>query len=299
MDVALAVFSFRRPDKLRQVLTALPGCGVSKIYHFCDGPRSDADNAICEDNQKVALSVDTKIPTEFHIRERNIGITENLISGIDYVLTHHDAIIVLEDDIIPNSYFFEFIRTSLISYKDRRDIFSISGYNPLPNNDIPNMSTFLSPRFFCWGWATWTDRWNSISARIRNGDSPFAHYWMVPDTAGNDLRWNVRSWRLRKKTLVWDQRVALNTLATTMFHVCPPVNLISNIGFDGSGEHCPTGISVTACDSKSAQRRINISAAIAPEAILFEKIAMKHSQTSISITKRIFRRVTYWLRMGQ
>ena len=298
MDIAIAVFSFRRPDKLRLVLEALRGAKVAKLYHFCDGPRNAADEQICAVNRQIAQSVETGIPTEYQLREKNIGLTQNLIGGIDHVLNKHEAIIVLEDDIVPTSQFFEFMIKGLNTFKERQDIFSISGYHPLSHEETPVDSAFLSPRFFCWGWATWTNRWQAISAQVKSGESPYPHYWLVPETAGTDFRWSVRSWRLGRKALVWDQRVALCTLAKWLHHVCPPTNLISNVGFDGSGEHCPDGIAVNAVIQPQNTSDQALNPCLAPDPVTFALIKEKYTLEPSSPLKRFIRRATYRIRTG-
>ena len=295
MDIAIAVFSFRRPEKLRLVLEALRGAKVAKLYHFCDGPRNAADEQLCTANRQIAQSVDTGIPTEYQLLEKNIGLTQNLIGGIDHVLSKHEAIIVLEDDIVPTSQFFEFIKEGLNTFKEHSDIFSISGYNPLTREETPTGPAFLSPRFFCWGWATWATKWHSISLMVNSGASPYEHYWMVPGTAGTDFRWGVRSWGMGRKELIWDQRVALNTLYRGFHHICPSETLISNIGFDGSGENCPAS-SQSVSASTSINSHTKLLTDIQPDETVYRKIALQHSLPPESFAKRTRRRVNYAIR---
>jgi hypothetical protein len=295
MDIAIAVFSFRRPDKLRLVLEALRGAKVAKLYHFCDGPRNAADEQLCAENRQIAQSVDTEIPTEYQLREKNIGLTQNLIGGIDHVLSKHEAIIVLEDDIVPTPQFFSFMYACLQSHREQPDIFSIAGYHPLSLENTPDEAAFLSPRFFCWGWATWTEKWKKISLKVKSGNSPYPHYWLVPDTAGTDLRWGVRSWKMGKKDLVWDQLVALHTLALGLNHVCPQSTLISNIGFDGSGEHCPPSDSIIA-NPATHNKQLSGASPLKPNTVVFRNIAALHKLPESSWINKSRRRLNYSLK---
>ena len=77
---------------------------------------------------------------------------------------------MIEDDILVNKKFFEFINFWLNEAKNHDDILSICGYQfPITQSSIVNKSQIKSiklPRFMPWGWATWKDKWNYIMMRI-------------------------------------------------------------------------------------------------------------------------------------
>ncbi len=238
METVVAVFSYKRADKLRTVLRALEGAKIDRLYHFCDGPRSETDREAVEENRRVVQAFDGGFPQEVILREKNVGLAGNLVGGLNHVLARHETIIVLEDDIVPRAGFFEYMTSALERFALRKEIFSVSAYHALKDYDRPLPELFLSRRFFCWGWATWADRWHEISAEVTAGRIPYRQYWKVPTHSGGDFPWLVRSHYLGRNANLWAFKVALHTLARDWRHLCCRDILVENVGFDGSGENC-------------------------------------------------------------
>jgi hypothetical protein len=77
---------------------------------------------------------------------------------------------VLEDDLITTQNFLSFMNASLNEYKQKTDVFSISGYSfnlHSTNNEYKESGYFLK-RGWSWGWATWADRWNNIDWEVKD-----------------------------------------------------------------------------------------------------------------------------------
>ncbi len=299
MDVPVAVFSFRRPEKLRGVLEALRAQAhrVPIVYHFCDGPRDAQDHAACDANRAVAREYGAYLKSEYTLRETNLGLFRNLTTGIDAVLSRHEAVIVLEDDVVPSPDCLPFLTGCLDSFRARADVFGISAYHPLNPDTLPPSAAngFLSPRFLCWGWATWADRWRLIRNDVLARTPPYAHYWNIPAWAGTDLRWALRDHRLGKRPITWAQLVALFCLHRNWLQVCPPHSLIENTGFDGSGENCPAAPTSTRTASQPAPLVLP-PATLAPDEDLGRRVASAYLLPAPPLPKRLARLATYLLR---
>ncbi len=237
--LVVTIIAYKRAEKLRFLLDSLRQFPASQIHIFCDGARGPADSADCQATQEVARE-HAKDRTDVHIniRESNLGLNENIIQSITSVLSRNPFTLVLEEDVIPEKGFAEFIFHFEPLLRERKEIFSISGYHPC--NLQQNESAFLSRRFFCWGWATWADRWNTLLPLIRGNCWPYEHYWEIPPDIGTDFAWAHRQHRMGRRKLTWDRIVALWTLKLEMLHLCPCTRLTTNIGLDGSGENCTT-----------------------------------------------------------
>ena len=61
-------------------------------------------------------------------QERNNGLANSVINGVNKVLLNYDRIIVLEDDIHTSKFFLKFMNESLQVYDNERYVMSISGY---------------------------------------------------------------------------------------------------------------------------------------------------------------------------
>ena len=68
--------------------------------------------------------------------------------------------IILEDDIIPNKDFFDFMGVMLNHYQSNAHVISISGCTLGYN--LKTVEVFGSKIMNMWGWATWADRFNQI-----------------------------------------------------------------------------------------------------------------------------------------
>ena len=88
------------------------------------------------------------------VREKNFGVYDNWMGMEKYVYEQHDRIIISEDDNIFSTDFLNFVNKGLEKYKDRNDIFSISGYvYPIDMPKIFAQDTFLWSGFQAGGLA--------------------------------------------------------------------------------------------------------------------------------------------------
>lgn len=238
METVVAIFSYRRSENLARIRECLKGVALDKVYHFCDGSRGNGDNDDVEMNRKIALSFSAFQNTEIIFREENLGLKRNVIAGLDYVFSRHNSAIILEDDVIPRVGLWDYMQTALEYFKGHSDIFSISAYHPVNRHGITIPDFFLTHRFLCWGWATWRDRWERVSKKLKDADFTYRNYWDIPTICGNDYRWALRSHYLKRKEITWAYSIGLLSLELKLAHLCCKDILIENVGFDAVGENC-------------------------------------------------------------
>ena len=237
----IALFVYNRPEHTRKVVEALLKCPEAKdsdLIVFSDAPRGLKDIGNVRQVRDFLNKISGFKSVKIIERKANFGLALNIISGVSQVLDTYDNIIVLEDDIIVEKCFLEFMNKALDTYKNNKQLFSVNAC--IPFNYIPQGNNLLfSDIFSCWGWATWRDCWHL--------------YEKNPERAFNDLR----NFNLRKKinldnhvNIAWqidaNYRGEKNTWACFMNFTCakynmlnvyPPSSIITNIGQDGSGEH--------------------------------------------------------------
>lgn len=148
--MVVSLFAYRRPEKLLLLRKALSKQQIEKIYIFCDGVNRQEHAESVNSTRKVARSFADEFSTEVIERSVNIGLNQNLLSGIDYTLSRHEFAIFLEDDVLPTEAFFKFVRQAQSRYQREENIFSISAFHPVRSEFILS-DVFLSRRFFCWG----------------------------------------------------------------------------------------------------------------------------------------------------
>ncbi len=298
MDTALAIFAYRRADKLAALREAVAGWqGPIRIY--CDGARGGDDAGDVAAVRAEARNFVGAVVVE---RPENYGLSRNLRGGIGETLSTHEAVIVLEDDVQPRTGCLDFFTWGLEQAKAREDIFSVSAYHPLGGEGgLPEL--FLSQRFLCWGWATWADRWREIAPDLNAGQPPWRHYWEVPTSGGDDLRWALRSHRMGHKPATWAHLTSMLCLARGWKHLCPRPILIENTGFDGSGEHCgpgdiagPGSVATPRFDAGDIPEKWVWPEGLALDTAIGERIAEKFALPPEPPIKRLRRYLSYRIR---
>jgi hypothetical protein len=249
LDIAIAVFAYKRPWHLQETLHALSqnhGAISLPVYIFIDGPRSASDRSAVNDVYATASRATGFKSVTTITSTANKGLFKALTEGISEVLEKHDSVIVVEDDIVTSPHFINYMTKALILYRDEERVASVHGYTPPIKADLPE--TFFLRGADCWGWATWRNRWSlfrsdagQLAMEIKaqglshyfnlNSNLPFMQ--MLEDRA--DCKNN--SW-----AICWHASCFLADRLT----LYPRLSLVSNIGFDHSGENCgPSDIYAT------------------------------------------------------
>jgi hypothetical protein len=108
--------------------------------------------------------------TSLIVNPKKLGCNINIYQSLFIGFQNNDFHIHLEDDTVPAKDFLVYCEWARFYFKDRPEIFSISGYVNSNNVHIEqsinlnNNYNLVSTRnwFTPWGWATWIDRWHKI-----------------------------------------------------------------------------------------------------------------------------------------
>lgn len=239
----ICLFVYKRYDTTKLMLESLlacPECADSELYVFMDEARNDSE---ADDVEKVRALFDNlqgfKTIHPYPAR-MNKGMARSVIDGVTTVLEKHESIIVLEDDLVVAPDFLTFMNAALEAYRDRSDIWSISGYTPNLKEieQYDKNSVFLVPRAQCWGWATWSDRWETVDWEVsdfnylaRNKKRRKAF-----DMGGNDL-FRTLEMEHRERIESWAVRWAYAASKQKMWTVNPMLSKVQNIGLKSSTSH--------------------------------------------------------------
>lgn len=236
----IVVFAHSRLQHLEQTVEALlanPEACDSDLIIFSDGPRSELELSQIFAVRDFIAGIQGFKSVSVHESAENSGLSESIIQGVTNVLTSHDKVIVLEDDIVTSQSFLRFMNDGLSKFSDDHRIASIHGYVYPIKSTLPEAFCLLGAD--CWGWATWRRAWrgfqddaqaltNELESRnLRrlfdfNGSYPFSKM-LEAQAVGK-----VDSWAIR-----WNASVFLQGKLT----VYPGKSLVRNIGNDGSGTH--------------------------------------------------------------
>ena len=245
MPAPLVIFTYNRLSHTRQTLDALLKNNLAEeteAYIFSDGPKNDEDKNKVDAVRKYLRSISGFLNTNIIERKKNLGLSRNIIDGVDQIINTHGDIIVVEDDLISSPYLLSFLNKALNEYKREKNVFSISGYN-YPNHmfNLPDGydgDVYFVHRNCSWGWATWADRWNRVDWEIKDYDQFDSNIIEKKKfmRGGEDLPWML-GMQMRGEIDSWSIRFMYTQFKQNGITVYPRNSYINNIGFDNSGVH--------------------------------------------------------------
>lgn len=237
----IVLFVYNRPAHTRLTVEALQKNTLAKdsdLIIYSDAPKNaESEDAVRQVRQYIHQIAGFKSVTIIE-RETNLGMAHTIIDGVTSVVNKRGRIIVLEDDIVTSQFFLNFMNRALDYYENEPRVWHISGWNfPINPEGLPD--AFFSRAMYCWGWATWADRWT--------------HFQKAPDRLLAE--WDaakINRFNLDGKCDFWEQvkqnaTGVLNTwgvfwYATIFEHnalcLIPAVTYVENIGLDQTGENC-------------------------------------------------------------
>ncbi len=244
---ALVISVYNRAEHFRQCIESLVKNALAAetaLYVAIDAPIREEHR---EDNGKViefAKTIQGFGEVTLFIREENIGSKNNIRKAYEDVFKNHDRLIFTEDDNIFSEDFLSFINTALETYREREDIYSVSGYNyPVQMPASYKEDVYVWPGYTAWGVGLWREKWMRV-----NWDRNLAMD-EVKNTLKN-YRQCIRINRLanhyvenlmimaEKDLLHGDGYLSLYIYRNKMYSVFPSVSRVRNAGHDGSGLHC-------------------------------------------------------------
>ncbi len=169
MPAPIALFAFNRPEQLRLTIEALAANELaieSDLTIFCDGPRTEGEKKLTDAVRATAAEAEGFKSVRVVARERNMGCANSIIFGVSEILSQHERIVVIEDDILCSPYTLRFLNMGLEKYEYEPVVFNISAWSLPPSLlRIPQKypyDIYFVPRCNIWGWASWRDRWKKI-----------------------------------------------------------------------------------------------------------------------------------------
>jgi hypothetical protein len=238
LDTTVALFLFNRPEPTQRVFAAIRDAQPPRLLVVADGPRVDHpdDAALCAAARAVIDAVDWPCLLETHFAERNMGCRSRVSTGLDWVFERSESAILLEDDCLPDASFFPFAEAMLDRYRDdeRVQMIGATNYFPDPARDA---DYFFSRYFPIWGWASWSRAWANNDLNMRDwpavrDSGALAGLYPEPGMAGylTDVLDRVH----RGEIDTWDLQWFYSCMVNHGLAVVPTVNLVSNIGYEGT-----------------------------------------------------------------
>lgn len=241
----LLLLVFNRPDKTMLVWEQISKAKPSKLYISADGARDTYpdDKEKCRLVRDIVSNVDWECEVKYLFHDKNLGCSLAGKTAFDWVFTHEDRMIELEDDTVPSLSFFEFMDEVLEKYKDNEEIGYVTGQNFM-GIQSGSASYFFSHYDGSSGWGTWKriyEKWDFKLDQLKtkaytksfkkNFDSRFEYKFWLRKFENYALNGG-STYDLQSIFLIFEKNLK---------NIIPNKNLITNIGFDNEGTNYTGG----------------------------------------------------------
>ena len=244
----ILLFAYNRPIHTKQTLQALIQNPLAKESHliiYSDAPKTSNHKEQVQQVRRYLYDIQAQntaksLFLDITIIERpyNFGLADSIIDGVSQVMRDFGKAIILEDDIVVSPVFLDYMNASLERYSDNPKVWSISAWGfPIDSSGLGDCYFWRCPH--CWGWASWSDRWQYFKRDIQWVFDNFnAHDIAYINFDGVGNYWNdfllnaqgkIKSWAIFNYLIAYKH----NALTLT-----PNISYVKQIGFDGSGVHC-------------------------------------------------------------
>lgn len=231
----VVIITYNRPYHVKKLFLEINKYKVDKIYIISDGPKNNPnDIKLVKKTRNLIDKINKNKKVVKIYSEKNLGLRQRIITGLNRVFKKEKQAIILEDDCIPTKEFFFFTKILLKKYKRNKKIASICGSNHLSEWNETNAEYLVSKYFNSWGWATWADRWNEVNLdpkyllNKKNDEKIFNHL----STYRALFYWRYKLKKiLLKKTSSWAYTYNYYYFLKNKYHIIPKQNLLKNIGF--------------------------------------------------------------------
>jgi len=239
-DIPVILMCYNRPKHTLEVLRALKQHDVKNIYIFSDAPKRQEDTQAVSLVRRLVHSIDWTEPKIIE-RTENLGLARNIVSAVDYVFERYDRLILLEDDCVPQRYFFDFMQICLKKYENNPKVFGISGYTvAIPDEILRSYpyDLYACPRIGSWGWATWKRAWKHYGRDLRKLVKIADEGNVDLTQGGADIPIFIEKFLKGQLKDVWTLNWVLSVYINGGVYIYPTRSHIRNVGMDGIGLHC-------------------------------------------------------------
>ena len=249
MNTPILFIIFNRPDNTKRVFDQIRLVKPIQLFVSADGPRKDKPNEdkICQQVREIIKQVDWECEVKTLFSDVNLGCKNACVKAINWFFDNVDAGIILEDDCLPDQSFFPFCEELLIKYKDNTHIMNICGTNYIKNRVKTVSDSYFFIDQHCkvdvmgpsvWGWASWKRAWLLFDVNLKiYKDIQNKKYYQDIYKLHKEFPIFIQALDLiiDGKLDAWDCQWNFAKYINHGLSIIPSVNLITNIGFDGTG----------------------------------------------------------------
>lgn len=239
------VFGYNRAAHISECLNALNECllaDLTDLYIYVDGPKKESEQINVQAVKDVVLEFEQKSnfkSINYSFKDKNFGLAKSIIGGVSEIIEKYGKVIVVEDDLVVNTFFLKFLNEALEYYQCNSKVWSISGFN----YDLECMKKYTKDVFFFYrgsslGWGTWKDRWDTVDWECKKYNTIlYRLYYKWRFTLGGCDLPGMLEQQMNGKIDSWAVRWCFDQSTKGLITVYPRKSLLKNIGFDGTGIH--------------------------------------------------------------
>ncbi|WP_010179991.1 glycosyltransferase [Glaciecola sp. HTCC2999] len=288
----IVLFVYNRPEHTLKTIQALQKNILaleSELFIYADEAKDSSKRESVDEVRKLICNITGFKKVKVVKQIRNVGLANSIISGVSEIVGIYGRVIVLEDDLVTSPYFLTYMNSALEFYSDKKDVWHISGWNyPIEVSGLPD--TFLWRTMNCWGWSTWSDRWEHFE---KNTDK-------LIESFSNDeiIEFNLNGYENFWSQILANKENKINTWAI-YWYACifknrglclnPTTTYVNNIGLDGSGIHC--GVSESYTNKLNSNLNVNFENSMIENVVALERIKSFYKLTRKTYFKRVVNKI--------
>jgi hypothetical protein len=233
---------FNRPDTTRKVFDIIRKIRPRQLFVSADGPRQNktGEEEKCAESRKIIEEIDWDCELKTNYSGKNLGCRLGVSAGINWFFSNVQEGIILEDDCLPDTSFFQFCSELLEYYRNNERIMHIGGANFQDGHVRGSGSYYFSTINHIWGWATWKRAWDKYDIAISSYPE-LLNRSVISSLFPNSRM--MKFWKGRfelaysNKIDTWDIQWQYAMSINKDLAIIPNRNLVSNIGFADEATH--------------------------------------------------------------
>ena len=236
----IALFVYNRPRHTERTIKFLQQndlAAESRLFIFCDGPRTASDEENVQEVRSLVAKVDGFKAVKVIERKQNAGLANSVIAGVTQLINDYGQVIVFEDDLVTSPHTLTYFNDALNRYRNKEKVMHIGAYMyPLKSGDLPQ--TFFYRAATSWGWATWERAWKNFEPNIDTLMRQFDKKKIAAFSIEHKMNFWKQMQEFKKgKNNSWAIRWYASVFLKGGLTLNPSQSLVNNIGHDGTGVH--------------------------------------------------------------
>ena len=244
IDLSVLIVFFARPNTLTEVFEKVKQAKPSKLFLFCDAPRNEDEARRVLQSKKIVEDIDWNCEVYKYYPTENLGCGKGPSSAISWAFYYVDKLLILEDDCVPNSTLFPYMKEMLEKYEKDERIGIISGFNHFKEWDTGENSYCFTKTGATLGWGTWKRVWECFDYNVKDINDEYTRKLIKSDIINNKVAkkrckdWLKASIETKiKKVNYWDTQFGFVKYSQSLLSVVPKGNLIYNNGVGVGSTH--------------------------------------------------------------